>query len=1096
MAVIAKAEITISKIASVEKITRYYLLQSSTAAVPSKPADGSAISSSWSKTEPSYMSGSTNTLYFVDQTILSDGTIEYSEVSKSSSYEAAKEAWNKANNAQKTADSASDKIDGLKVGGRNLLKQSDKKYEITKDSNAVVKIIWNVPEYDVNSLIGKKIVLSFYVYSHGNYQSIDKDVDPSVRNRFGMHAIISWHDSTGAKQDKNVYPMTLLNEFNTNKKRVSTSYVITPPDGYDRIVGIGVCVQATAKPSNDNDATWILANPKLEEGTIATDWSPAPEDAINSVSTEYYLSTSATSLAGGSWSTTPPEWVNGKYMWSRTVTADGAGNKTYSPSQNGVCIAGAKGEKGTGVKETITTYQLSASQTTAPTGEWLSNPPATTTNKPYLWTKIVVVFTDGSVSDSAYCVSSTLDSVEVGGRNLLLKSATIPYNTTDSRYTWFMSRANGRRVQREDGFVESRLIKIYEGLGAGIHSLNLKAGDTVTFSCMVRVVGKDTRLACFAMMYDANGTRITDYNRVKMKTEATNGFEQAHTVNIMPEDEWLTDGTIRKFAVTVLLLQDGVDLVNAGGEIWITFQTSKDYSGNTDTDYAAFYAPKLEKGNIATDWTPAPEDIEAATEEAKTMATDYITQDDTGMTVGNKQYDRNVHISPTDISIRKGEVNLARFADSLIELGLSRDFVLQILNNAIRFMGADGSAAIAHIGYGDCRALPTASSGEEEPDTNYVIESRPYYTFGIRADNSGVAPYSESDISTQASSSDIGEYSVAIGQGVEASGPNSYAEGHLTVASGYVSHAEGDRTEAWGSYTHAEGVGTKAHKDISHAEGSGSEAIGFTSHAEGNSTVASGEYSHSEGDNTKASGAASHAAGRGTIADNDAQTAVGKYNTKNSSNLFVVGNGTADDARSNAFAVGSDGQTFAASNVHTSGNFTADKNNHGVYLRRTDGTAVQELFLDASNNLAVGWGQWQNGNGTVLRAGSDLSFGIKNYGETVYRPYYRKGDVISMQWRGAGYITSSSNMVWFAIPFSKPVIGSPTVTVTSVDGLILRQGGKYVCGTAASTWKKPSSIQCSRNSDFLYIGCEMSATTNAVNNESVGIQASIKITFS
>lgn len=111
MAVIAKAEITISKIASVEKITRYYLLQSSTAAVPSKPADGTAISSNWSKTEPSYTSGSTNTLYFVDQTILSDGAIKYSEVSKSSSYEAAKEAWNKANNAQNTADSAKSTAD-------------------------------------------------------------------------------------------------------------------------------------------------------------------------------------------------------------------------------------------------------------------------------------------------------------------------------------------------------------------------------------------------------------------------------------------------------------------------------------------------------------------------------------------------------------------------------------------------------------------------------------------------------------------------------------------------------------------------------------------------------------------------------------------------------------------------------------------------------------------------------------------------------------------------------------------------------------------------------------------------------------------------
>lgn len=85
---------------------------------------------------------------------------------------------------------------------------------------------------------------------------------------------------------------------------------------------------------------------KLEEGNMATDWTPAPEDYVSFVDVEYYLSTSATSLSGGSWSTTAPTWVNGKYMWSRTVTTDGAGSRTYSPNQNGVCIAGAQGATG------------------------------------------------------------------------------------------------------------------------------------------------------------------------------------------------------------------------------------------------------------------------------------------------------------------------------------------------------------------------------------------------------------------------------------------------------------------------------------------------------------------------------------------------------------------------------------------------------------------------------------------------------------------------------------------------------------------------------------------------------------------------------
>lgn len=112
MAVKAKAEITLSRIIDIESVTRYYLLQSSTASMPSKPT-ANPPGGNWKTTEPSYTSGSTNTLYFVDLTVMTNGTFSYSAVSKSSSYEAAKEAWNKANNAQNTADSKPD-LDDVK----------------------------------------------------------------------------------------------------------------------------------------------------------------------------------------------------------------------------------------------------------------------------------------------------------------------------------------------------------------------------------------------------------------------------------------------------------------------------------------------------------------------------------------------------------------------------------------------------------------------------------------------------------------------------------------------------------------------------------------------------------------------------------------------------------------------------------------------------------------------------------------------------------------------------------------------------------------------------------------------------------------------
>ena len=80
---------------------RYYLLQASNLSAPSKPTQNPP-GGNWSKTEPSYTSGSTNTLYFVDLTVYSDGTWVYSSVSKSSAYEAAKEAYNKAQQVTET----------------------------------------------------------------------------------------------------------------------------------------------------------------------------------------------------------------------------------------------------------------------------------------------------------------------------------------------------------------------------------------------------------------------------------------------------------------------------------------------------------------------------------------------------------------------------------------------------------------------------------------------------------------------------------------------------------------------------------------------------------------------------------------------------------------------------------------------------------------------------------------------------------------------------------------------------------------------------------------------------------------------------------
>ena len=80
MAVKAKAEITLASVRDVKSTTRYYLLQSSTASKPAMPT-ANPPGGNWVKTEPSYTSGSTNSLYFTDLTVFSDDTFAYSDVS-------------------------------------------------------------------------------------------------------------------------------------------------------------------------------------------------------------------------------------------------------------------------------------------------------------------------------------------------------------------------------------------------------------------------------------------------------------------------------------------------------------------------------------------------------------------------------------------------------------------------------------------------------------------------------------------------------------------------------------------------------------------------------------------------------------------------------------------------------------------------------------------------------------------------------------------------------------------------------------------------------------------------------------------------------
>lgn len=249
---------------------------------------------------------------------------------------------------------------------------------------------------------------------------------------------------------------------------------------------------------------------------------------------------------------------------------------------------------------------------------------------------------------------------------------------------------------------------------------------------------------------------------------------------------------------------------------------------------------------------------------------------------------------------------MAKFTSNEMTIGevLSGNYVL-IDNDSVDIYHAN--TLIAHFGYG--------SGNNDQGGTS----TAPYYTIGKRVANSSV-----------------GNYSVANGENVDASGFASNAEGHGTEASGYGSHAEGygyyygagnqNNTYIKATNTGAHAEGFAAYGDIiasgigSHAEGRGPiDASGIGAHAEGDGTEASAYAAHAEGKDTVASGYASHAQNAHTIAESTDQTAMGRWNVADPNDKYalIIGNGDDDQNRSNAFVVKWDGTVETAKGTLT-----------------------------------------------------------------------------------------------------------------------------------------------------------------------------------
>lgn len=248
--------------------------------------------------------------------------------------------------------------------------------------------------------------------------------------------------------------------------------------------------------------------------------------------------------------------TNIRYQITGLKLEKGTEATDWCPAQED--LKGEKGDTGAtgkGVKSTAITYQTAANGTTVPTGTWVASPPTTTSALPYMWTRTVITYTDNTTSTS-YSIGSTPEGIQVGGRNLLTGSA-----------GW--TKANpAKSTNAPDGYV-------YIGGRA----------------------------------YLENG--------------------KTYTLQAVSDSVWATGhgGQTGKATIWIHGLGDGFHRVfcgdgkTSGRYTWTFVHTSATQNCeiriNGYSKITSFWDIKIESGNKATDWTPAPEDVHSTINDVK-----------------------------------------------------------------------------------------------------------------------------------------------------------------------------------------------------------------------------------------------------------------------------------------------------------------------------------------------------------------------------------------------------------------------------------------------------------------------------------------------
>ena len=545
-------------------------------------------------------------------------------------------------------DSSWEAVNEIQIGGRNLMKGSKETSKFTSFTGGTnTTMFYRDVTLTPDIKAGDKITVSL-TYKYTNIVLVAGQTARIYVQ--GSGNVTSWNP--GFTSGPSIISSIVTGQTEERTLYQTYTFTLSESQATNKSFSVGLRTDYIASGSLS------VYEMKVEKGNKATSWTPSPEDtdtaignSVKSVETLYYLSTSATSQTGGSWSTTMPASASGKFIWMKTRTTlvngtvketapvlyqpdwiqDWGGTKTEIGGTSVLApkiFAGTKESNGTatgvavgtnifgsgsnysgiaGYKQGVRTFHfktdgslLIGANTSGSHISWDGSNLSIRANSMSISGTSVATTANvndaksAAISAAATDATNKVNAIQLGGTNLYTNTKTIKLSEWSNGGNWTIESGTVK------GFSVIKRATSWSGIYKGI---TLEANTDYTLSAWVKGDGSATLHA-----YVNSGMTIKSCN-----------FTQGMVVPTSWQRVYVT--------------------FNTGA----TTDNKTRFENSVDNKTLYFYGFQLEKGNKMSDWSPAPED-------AETYATNKVNAIQLGGTnylVGTKT-SKNITTTKTD----------------------------------------------------------------------------------------------------------------------------------------------------------------------------------------------------------------------------------------------------------------------------------------------------------------------------------------------------------------------------------------------------------------------------------------------------------------